>query len=162
LNAERKSLLIRADFVLGKGQGANRRICKRWRSILVDALPRLLRWRRHTPETERVRLRSGEEARYTAWLRLPVERRPGRERLRKLEVRIRARLEAALLPIDGRLLKLGVRRRSARRPWVEPAVLPVAPAPALPSLDEPVPVPDLTSLPETMLAGDYSPTAVVA
>jgi hypothetical protein len=136
LNTEHKSLLIRADFILGHGQGANRRICKRWRSILVDALPRLLGCQRRSPEAERVRLRSGEEARYTAWLRLPVERRPGRKRLRRLKTKLRGRLESALLPIDGRILKVGVRRCRVQAMQSEPGALPASPCSSLAPYEE--------------------------
>ncbi len=105
-----KSLLVRADFVLGHSTGSSGRAYKSWRHILRDALPRLLgcanRCRR-----ARVRLRGREDqVRYTGWVRIPVERRPGRKRVRKLKERLRARLESGLLPIDGSVLKLGVRR----------------------------------------------------
>jgi hypothetical protein len=111
LNTE-KSLLVRADFVLGKGQAGDGRAYKRWRRILVDALPQLLGCERRCPRAERVRLRGSEpgKARFSGWLRIPVERRPGRKRVRKIKERLRGRLEAGLLPIDGVLVKLGVRR----------------------------------------------------
>lgn len=106
-----KALLVRADFVLANRAGGGRLSCKRWRRALAQALPRLMGCARRCPEAV-VRLHDGEgEASYTAWLRIPVARRPGRRRLRAFKAKLRARLEAALLPIEGRVLKLGVRRR---------------------------------------------------
>jgi hypothetical protein len=105
-----KSLLVRADFVLGNRRGGDRLMCKRWRRALADALPRLLGCADRRPLV-RVRLHEGEgEARFTGWLRIPIERRPSRRRLRKFKAKLRARLEAGLLPVDGEVLKLGVRR----------------------------------------------------
>ena len=115
MEPRRKSLLVRADFVLGKRQGGDERTYKRWRRILRDALPRLLGCERRCPKAERVRLREqaseGEgEGRFSGWLRIAIQRRPGRKRLRKFEERLRRRLEANLLPIDGQVVKVGVRR----------------------------------------------------
>ena len=108
-----KSLLVRADFVLGNRSGGNRLSCKRWRRLLADVLPRLMGCVRRCPRAV-VRLHEGEgEAKYTGWLRIPIERRPSRKRLRRLKANWRARLEAGLLLIDGRVLKLGVRRHAA-------------------------------------------------
>lgn len=116
-----KSLLVRADFVLSNRLGGDRVACKRWRWILVDALPRLMGCTRRNPEVA-VRLhRGGPEASFSAWLRIAIQRRPSRTRLRRLNAKLRRRLEAALLPIDGRVLKLGVRRYQ----WPEPVVLPL-------------------------------------
>src|SRR5262245_40183908 len=102
-----KCLLVRADFVFGNRSGGSRLSCKRWRRLLADALPRLMGCARRCPKAV-VRLHDGEgEARFTAWLRIPIERRPSRKRLRKFEADLRARLEAGLLPIDGRVIELG-------------------------------------------------------
>jgi hypothetical protein len=112
LTTTRKSLLVRADFVLG---GAGERLMyKRWRRILIDALPRLLGCAGRCPKAERVRLRAGDAARFSGWLRIPIERRPSRRRLRKFKAQLRRRLEAGLAPIGGRVLKLGVRRCTGR------------------------------------------------
>jgi hypothetical protein len=117
VNSKRKSLLVRADFVLGQHQAGDRRTYKRWRGILVDALPRLLGCERRCPRAEKVRLRSVEGgARFSGWLRIPVERRPGRKRLRKFKERLLGRLETNLLPIDGRVVKVGVRRCRGKSP----------------------------------------------
>ncbi len=113
METRRKSLLVRADFVLGKHQGGDERTFRRWRGILRDALPRLLGCERRCRRAERVRLRGvdGEgEARFSGWVRIPIQRRPGRKRVRKFKDRLRRRLEANLLPIDGQVVKLGVGR----------------------------------------------------
>jgi hypothetical protein len=105
-----KCLLVRADFVLENRFGGSRLFCKRWRRLLTDALPGLLGVARRCPKAV-VRLhRDGDKPTFTGWLRIPIERRPGRKRLRRLKAKLLARLEAGLLPVDGRVLKLGVRR----------------------------------------------------
>jgi len=94
LQGKPKSILVRADFVLGQRQGVDRRTFKRWRRILLDALPGLLGCERRCPRAERVRLRSAEEGlSFSGWLRIPVQRRPGRKRARKLKEKLRRRLE---------------------------------------------------------------------
>jgi hypothetical protein len=111
LYSERKSLLVRADFALGKHPGGDARVYKNWRRILRDALPQLMGCVGRCLRAEKVRLRSATgEARFTGWVRIPVERHPGRKRVRKLKERLRGRLESGLLPIDGVVLKLGIRR----------------------------------------------------
>jgi hypothetical protein len=112
-----KHLLVRADFVLGRRQGGDRLVYRRWRRILVEALPRLLGCSDRCPRAERVRLHKGEgesEGRYVAWVRIPIERRPGRNRLRKLKAKLRGRLEESLRPLDGEVIKFGVRRQKRR------------------------------------------------
>ena len=124
MNETNKCLLVRADFVLGKSQGGDRPTYHRWRRVLIDALPRLLGCADRCPRAERVRLHKGEGAgRYVGWVRIPVERRPGRRRLRKMKAKLRARLEDSLRPLDGSVVKLGVRRQR-RRP--RPAAVPLA------------------------------------
>lgn len=124
-----KSLLVRADFVLRNRQGAGRIVCKRWRRLLADALPGLLGCARRCDKA-RVRLHQGVgEAHFSGWLRLPIERRPSRRRLRQFKARLRARLEAGLLPIDGQVLKLGVRRCRPRPASVQ-LLLPLMDSPA--------------------------------
>lgn len=115
MKSERKSLLVRADFVLGKHQIADRLTHLRWRRILVGALPVLLGCARRCSRAEHVRLHRAEgEARFSAWLRIPTQRRPSRTRLRRLKVKLRARLEAGLKAVNGEVLKLGVRRCRTR------------------------------------------------
>lgn len=124
MNESNKNLLVRVDFVLGKSEGGDRPAYHRWRCVLIDALPRLLGCSDRCARAERVRLHKGEgQGRFVAWLRIPVERRPGRKRLRKLKSKLRARLESSLRPLDGAVVKLGVRRQR-RRPAV--LVLPQA------------------------------------
>jgi hypothetical protein len=126
MRASQKSLLVRADFVLHNRLGGDRVVCKRWRRVLADALPRLLGCARRCPQAE-VCLHEGQgEARFSLWLRIPIERRPSRTRLRKFKAKMRKRLEAGLLPIDGHVVKLGVRR--CRAP--EPEMLPLFDVPA--------------------------------
>jgi hypothetical protein len=131
-------LLVRADFVLKSDTITDRRVYKRWRRIFIDALPRLLGCEHRCPQAERVRLHiPGEEGRFTAWLRIPIQRRPSRRRIRKFKARLRARLEAGLLP-PGRVLKVGVRRCRPRAVEVAPPapvtpVVPVAPVALLPA-----------------------------
>ena len=117
MDTPRNSLLIRADFVLGERDGGERIAYKRWRRILSEALPHLMGCARHAPKAERVRLHDGEApAIFSGWVRVPTQRRPGLERVRKFRAKVRSRLEAALRPIDGRVLSLGVRRcRDVRR-----------------------------------------------
>jgi len=125
LSSNHKNLLVRADFVLGRRQDADRRVFKRWRNILVDALPRLLGCEHRCSRAEKVRLRSIEgEMRFSGWLRIPIQRRPGRKRVRKFKERLRSRLEASLRPIDGQVVKVGVRRC-----WVKTAPSPAADLP---------------------------------
>jgi hypothetical protein len=123
MHTSSKSLLIRADFVLGNRRGGDRLSCKRWRRALTETLPRLLGCARRCPRAV-VRLREGEgPPQFSSWLRIPIERRPSRKRLRKFKAKLRARLETILLPIDGEVLKVGV-RRCRQRP-VAPRVLPL-------------------------------------
>lgn len=146
MHNDRKSLLVRADFVLGHGQAGERRTYKRWRGILAAALPQLLGCERRCPTGAKVRLHEGTEAaRFTVWIRFPVQRRPGRKLARRLKARLRARLEAALLPIDGRVVKFGLRRYRKQQhqprlpfPTMTEAVpaVPVVETPAVP--EEPV------------------------
>jgi hypothetical protein len=106
-------LLVRADIVLGKGRASDRRTYRRWRRILHDALPSLLGCERICPKAEKVRLRGvlGQgEASFSGWVRLTVQRRPGRKRVRKLLQRLRRRLEENLLLVGGQVVKFGVRR----------------------------------------------------
>jgi hypothetical protein len=63
------------------------------------------------------------EGRFTGWVRLPVQRRPGRRRVRKLRAEVRSRLDSALRPIDGRVLAVGIRRCRAVPPT--PLTLPL-------------------------------------
>src|SRR5262245_56394038 len=116
MNTGTKSLLVRADFVLGNRRGGDRLTCKRWRRALAAALPGLLGCADRRPAV-RVRLHEGEgEARFSGWLRIPIERRPSRRRLCRFKAKLLTRLEAGLRPIDGEVIKLGVRRCAARRP----------------------------------------------
>lgn len=115
MNARSKSLLVRADFVMGRGHDADRMAYRRWRRIFVEALPRLLGCARRCPRAERVRLHTGAtEASYSGWLRIPMRRRPSRSRLRRFRTQLRRRLEAGLKPVGGEVLKVGVRRCRAR------------------------------------------------
>lgn len=128
-----KSLLVRADFVLGSPSGGARLSFKRWRRHLTDILPRLLGCAQRCPKAL-VRLhQGGADASYTGWLRIPIQRRVGRKRLRLFRAKLRARLEAGLLPIGGRVLRLGVRRRVPHP--VGPVIL------SLPKADLPSPEP---------------------
>lgn len=111
MHVDQKSLLVRADFSIGKGQNVDRIVYHRWRKILIDALPRLLGCSRRCPQAEHVCLHKGTgEGRYTAWLRIPVVRRPGRSFVQRLEGKLKERLEAGLKPIQGEVLKVRVRR----------------------------------------------------
>jgi hypothetical protein len=114
-----KSLLIRADFTLDRSRGGDRLTFQRWRRVLADTLPRLLGVAGRCSRAV-VHLRQGEEqGRFSAWLRLPIHRRPGRKLLRRVRERLRNRLEAVLLAVGGEVIKLGVRRcqpRSRRAP----------------------------------------------
>jgi hypothetical protein len=115
LNESNKCLLVRADFVLGNSLGGDRPTYHRWRRVLIDALPRLLGCADRCARAERVRLHKGEgQGRFVAWVRIPVERRPGRKRLRKMKANLRRRLEDSLRPLDGSVVKLGVRRQRRR------------------------------------------------
>jgi hypothetical protein len=119
--AKSKSLLVRADFVLGKG--GDGLVYHRWRRILAEALPRLLGCERRSPRAERIRLHEPEgDGRFTGWVRIPIERRPSRRRLRKFRDKLRRRLESSLQPLDGRVLKVGVRRLRPRLAIVTPAL----------------------------------------
>jgi hypothetical protein len=111
----RKSLLVRADFILGHSQPGDRRTYKRWRGILRDVLPRLFGCERRCARAEKVRLRSvNDHPLFSAWLRIPIERRPGKNRIRKLRERLRSRLERSLLLIDGQVVKISIRCCRAR------------------------------------------------
>jgi hypothetical protein len=158
VHVQRKSLLVRADFVLGAGAPADRRTIKRWRGILKKALPGLLGCQRRCPEAVKVRLRGAEgEPHFSGWLRIPVQRRPGRKRVRQLRERLRRRLEASLLPIGGSVVKLGVRRcRGEVLPMAAPPAPPVTlelpvvaqvVAPVVTPVDSPTAPPVLVELP---------------
>ena len=111
---KRKSLLVRADFVLGKDRPADRLSYRRWRKILIAALPSLLGFSRVCPTAEHVCLHDGEqEGHFTAWLRLPVRRRPSRRLVRQFAAKLYRRLEAGLRPVHGEVLKIGIRRQIA-------------------------------------------------
>jgi hypothetical protein len=97
-----KCLLLRADFALVGG--GDKVMSKRWRRVLVDALPPLLGY------AGKARVRLHDTGSFTAWVRIPVERWPGSNRLHALTTRLRARLEDALLPVSGLVLDLAVRR----------------------------------------------------
>lgn len=113
MNTERKSLLVRADFVLGKDRPADRLFYRRWRKILTAALPTLLGYSRLCPTAEHVCLHDGEqEGHFTAWLRLPVRRRPSRRWVRQLAEKLYRRLGEGLRPIHGEVLKVGIRRQA--------------------------------------------------
>jgi hypothetical protein len=121
VHVDQKSLLVRADFTIGQGQDVDRIIYHRWRRILIDALPRLLGCSRRCPQAEHVCLHKGEgEGRYSAWLRIPVLRRPGRSFVQRLEIKLKERLESGLKPMKGEVLKMRVRRCQ-----VLPEVLPL-------------------------------------
>jgi hypothetical protein len=142
---------VRADFVLGHSPLGDRRTYKRWRGILRDVLPRLLGCERRCTRAEKVRLRSvADHPLFSAWLRIPIERRPGKKRMRKLRERLRNRLERSLLLIDGRVVKVGVRRcRRKNAGYANPPMMPVNDTPPLNSL-LPVEVPvSLPMMPET-------------
>src|SRR5438132_8592454 len=110
MNMMRKFLIVRADFVLDRSRGGDRLMFKRWRRALVNVFPRLLGCASRADRTA-VRLHSGEEeGRFTAWLRLPVRRLPGRSGLRRLKSKLRDRLEMALLAVGGDVIKFGIRR----------------------------------------------------
>lgn len=117
MSAPKKSLLLRADFVLGKGQNVDRMAYRRWRRVLMDALPRLLGCARRCPRAEHVRLHEGDgEGHFSGWLRIPIQRRPSRTRLRRLKGKLRTRLETNLKPVGGEVTKLGIRRMRLRPP----------------------------------------------
>lgn len=102
------TLLVRADFTLDRSRGGDRLTFKRWRRVLAAALLRLMGF---ADCRAALRLHHGdEEGRYSFWLRLPVERRPGRKRLARIREKLRDRLESVLLPVGGEVVKLGVRR----------------------------------------------------
>lgn len=130
MHVSRQSLLVRVDFVLSNKLGGDRVVCKRWRRVLADALPRLLGCARCCARAV-VCLHLGEgEAKYSGWLRIPIKRHPSRTRLRRFKVKLRRRLEAGLLPVDGRVVKVGVRRCRVFEPETLPlfdAVVDTAP-----------------------------------
>jgi hypothetical protein len=131
---------VRADFVLGEGRTGDRLTFKRWRRVLADALPRLLGCAKRAPVAEHVRLRDSEAGgRFTGWVRIPVERRPGRQQVRAFKVRLRNRLEAGLSPVGGRVLKVGVRRCRAAAPIVPVEALPPVVLPMEGALPTPTP-----------------------
>jgi hypothetical protein len=143
---KRKSLLVRADFVLGQDRPADRLSYRRWRKILTTALPTLLGFSRRCPAAEHVCLHEGGPAgHFTAWLRLPVRRRPSRRRVRQLTAKLHRRLEVGLLPIHGEVLKIGIRRQVAvsGKPMPAPEYLPLFSEPSesvsVPSFETPQP-----------------------
>lgn len=113
MNKAKKCLLVRADFVLGTAGEAARSSYLAWRRILVDALPKMMGCASRCPRAERVSLHADlERGSYTGWLRIPTSRRPDRKQLRRMRKKLAERLAASLLPVHGRLVKLGVRRLS--------------------------------------------------
>jgi len=122
-------LLARADFALTGG--GDRGLLKRWRRVLAGSLPALM------GRAGKARVRLHETGSFTAWMRLPVERRPTRGRTRALEARLRDRLEAALLPVRGLVFDLRVRRfrRKAELALFGPSVAGPRPLAAYPEPD---------------------------
>lgn len=119
---ERKSLLVRADFVLGRGLPVDRLSYRRWRKVLGHALPTLVGFARRCPRAEHVCLHDGDqEGHFTAWFRIPVRRQPNRKWVRKLAARLYQRFEEALRPIHGELMKIGIRRQVEGRATPSPA-----------------------------------------
>jgi hypothetical protein len=115
MDNRQRSLLVRADFVLGESVPVERAVYRRWRRVLVNALPRLMGCAERCESAERVSLHATAEAgSFTGWVRIPIQRRPDRKQLRKLKRRFRDRLETSLAPAHGRVIKLGVRRCSGR------------------------------------------------
>src|SRR5262245_5590989 len=58
-----------------------------------------------------VRLHRGEEqGRFSAWLRIPVRRHPGRDGFRKIRQKLHDKLESVLLAVGGEVIRFGVRR----------------------------------------------------
>jgi hypothetical protein len=112
VNTSGNSLLVRADFVLDRSRGGDQLTFKRWRRGLAEAIPGLMGF----PDIRaKVRLHHGEEqGRYSVWLRLPARRLPNRKGLGKVRVRLRERLDSALLAVSGDVIKFGVRRCKAR------------------------------------------------
>lgn len=110
MHSPSKSLLVRADFRLSRKEAVDRLAYYRWRRVFIEALPRLLGCAVRCPSAERVCLHKGEEVKFSAWLRIPIERRPNRQQLRRLKVKLHGRLESGLKVVGGEVLKLGVRR----------------------------------------------------
>jgi hypothetical protein len=105
-----KTLLVHADFLLDRSRGGDRLIFKRWRRALAEFLPRIMGISKRCSRA-RVRLHYGEEqGRFSVWLRIPVERYPGRKRLQRIKEKLREKLESALLAIGGDVVKFGIRR----------------------------------------------------
>lgn len=106
----RKSLLVRADFILDRSRGGSALVFKRWRRVLAESLPRLMGLGNRCSRA-RVRLHRGEEqGRFSAWLRIPVRRHPGRNGFRKIRQKLHEKLEAVLLAVGGEVIRFGVRR----------------------------------------------------
>jgi hypothetical protein len=115
MNTSRRYLLVRADFVIGQHSHPDSAVCRRWRRVFMQALPRLMGCADRAPAAERVSLHEGEVAgSFTGWVRIPMMRRPDRKKLGKFKRKLRERLEASLTPMDGCVLKLGVRRCTER------------------------------------------------
>jgi hypothetical protein len=111
VHADQKSLLVRADFMIGISQNVDRIIYHRWRRIMIDALPRLLGCSRICPKAERVCLHKGQTVgRYSAWLRIPVQRQRQRSFVQRLETRLTERLESGLKPVQGEVISVRARR----------------------------------------------------
>jgi hypothetical protein len=143
VNVHRHYLLVRADFAIGGGQQGDRLVYHRWRRVLIDALPKLLGCAKRSPRAEQVRLHKGSEqgpGRYSAWLRIPIQRRASSRLIRLIRAKLRDRLEAALRPIQGEVIKFSVRRSRSRSEFMPlfagPAAGPVSSE--TPAADEPV------------------------
>jgi hypothetical protein len=111
MNSAQRSLLVRADFVVGRNQQPDSALCRRWRRVFIQALPKLMGCADRVPVAERVSLHTGTTlGSFTGWLRIPMPRKPNRKALGKLKRKLRDRLESSLSLMDGTVLKLGVRR----------------------------------------------------
>lgn len=119
-------LLVRADFALTGG--GERVMLKRWRRVLSATLADLL------GHEGKVRVRLHDTGSFTAWLKIAVDRRPTRKRVRAREGRLRAKLAAALLPVRGLVFDLTIRRFRGK-PELALVGLP-EPMPAIFSLEE--------------------------
>jgi hypothetical protein len=114
MRTRHKTLLVRFDFILDRSRGGDRLVFKRWRRVLAAALPGLMGLSRCCPRAV-LRLRHGEEqGRFSGWLRIPVERHPGLDRLRRIREKLQEKLESVLIAVGGEVLKVVVRRLRPR------------------------------------------------
>jgi hypothetical protein len=100
----RKSLLVRADFILDRSRGGSALVFKRWRRVLAEALPRLMGLGNRCSRAV-VRLHRGEEqGGFPPGFASPVPT-PGADGFRRSDRNSTTNWRSVLLAIGGEVIR---------------------------------------------------------